>query len=179
MKEYQALKDEQLKRIVARDHVIYLNIGAVGLAFSMVIKDGSPEGLLIVPWICLMMGWLHIINDQKIIDIAKYFIRTLEPNLKKELKLEENQVLEWETFGKTGKKNWPMRWLYFLIKLAAFFLPGFGALCWYIYRYCADKPTIFIVAAWLSGMLLLWEVLYLDRYLSLRNAGGKNERDQQ
>jgi len=175
MKEYQALKDEQLKRIVARDHIIYLTIGAVGYALSQSTgANGSPNSLLIVPWVCLLMGWLHIINDQKVIDIAKYYKNTLEPELRKLLAAPGNELLVWET--RERAKDSGHRLMHFIIKLSAFFLPGIGSAGWFIYHHCAASPFLAAVA-WLSLMLLLLEVGYLDRYFSVRNIGGNNERN--
>ena len=173
MMEYQALKDEQSKRIVARDHIIYLTIGAIGFALALVVKDGSYHGLLVVPWICLMMGWLHIINDQKVIDIRRYFQKHLEPRFKKLLDCETNDVLAWET-GHRSKKT-GQRFMHFIVKLAAFCFPGLGASGWYIYHYCKQAPLLLLVVAWISVFLLLCQMLYLDRYFSLRNTHGCNE----
>ena len=72
IKEYEKLKDEQLKRIEFRDHMIYLTLGVVGAIFSFCLE--KPEyniAFLVLPFICTILGWTYFANDRKVSEIKR------------------------------------------------------------------------------------------------------------
>jgi peptidoglycan/LPS O-acetylase OafA/YrhL len=87
--EYESLKDEQLKRIEQRDHMIYLTLVAIGAVFSYALADDKHiVALLVLPFFCLAMGWTYYINDTKISTIGDYIKEKIVPQFE------------------TGESNW-------------------------------------------------------------------------
>ena len=67
LQEYDKLKDEQTQRIGFRDALIYTTLGAFGALLSFVVTNSlNYYSLLIVPWICVILGWTYLVNDDKI-----------------------------------------------------------------------------------------------------------------
>ena len=71
--EYEKLKEEQLKRIEFRDQMIYITLGIFGSILSFALSNKTNlYALLVIPWVCLILGWTYIVNDEKISAIGKY-----------------------------------------------------------------------------------------------------------
>lgn len=83
LKEFDHLKSEQAQRIGFRDNMLYVTLVASGalLSFSLGGEWGSAGpgprryGLLVIPWICVILGWTYVINDEKISAIGDYIKR--------------------------------------------------------------------------------------------------------
>lgn len=57
------LKEEQKSRIGFRDNLIYVNLVAVGGILSFALSQlENKHGLLIVPVVCLILGWTYLGN---------------------------------------------------------------------------------------------------------------------
>lgn len=73
LQEYEKLKDEQTARIGFRDNLIYVALGVFGGLASFALTDASHMyALLIVPWVCAVLGWTYLVNDEKISAIGAY-----------------------------------------------------------------------------------------------------------
>ncbi|NEO10247.1 MAG: hypothetical protein F6K51_33740, partial [Moorea sp. SIO3I8] len=83
MLEYEKLKEEQAQRIGFRDQMIYITLGIFGgiLSFALSNKTNS-YALLVIPWVCLILGWTYLVNDEKISAIGKYLRLTLTEKIK-------------------------------------------------------------------------------------------------
>src|SRR5689334_6877107 len=69
--EYAALKSEQLERIKLRDNFLNLNLVALATVGVVAIQGSSKSCLwLLVPWICAVLGWAYLSNDDKVSAIA-------------------------------------------------------------------------------------------------------------
>ena len=66
LQEFSSLKAEQLKRISARDHGVYLNVVAVGVVTALLIDSGHPATLIVIQWVSILLGWNHLMNDLKV-----------------------------------------------------------------------------------------------------------------
>ncbi|MGB0562838.1 MAG: hypothetical protein ACPGVO_13695 [Spirulinaceae cyanobacterium] len=76
--EYSALKSEQAQRIGFRDNLLYVTLGVFGAIVSFAVaKPDHYPALLLVPWVCLILGWTYIVNDQKISALGRYIRYTL------------------------------------------------------------------------------------------------------
>ena len=81
--EYEKLKEEQLKRIEFRDQMIYITLGIFGGILSFALSNKTNlYALLVIPWVCLILGWTYIVNDEKISAIGKYIRLTLTEKVK-------------------------------------------------------------------------------------------------
>lgn len=76
--EYDALKAEQTSRIALRDRLMYAALAALAATLALVIQPaGRPYLLLLLPLVCIVLGWTYFANDQKISAIGRYLGRHL------------------------------------------------------------------------------------------------------
>lgn len=107
LKQYEKLKDEQQKRIEFRDRMIYITLGVIGGVFSFILE--KPEyitALLVLPFICLILGWLYLMNDEKISEIGNYLRKILLPKIESiETENKFSIFPSWEEFHKQSFKR--------------------------------------------------------------------------
>lgn len=71
--EYGQLKAEQAARIGFRDNLLYVTLGVFGGVASFAVSDAdNVYAFLIIPWVCLILGWTYLVNDQKISALGEY-----------------------------------------------------------------------------------------------------------
>lgn len=73
--EYNSLKSEQAQRIGFRDNLLYVTLGVLGGIASFSTSGNNPAhnyALLVIPWVCLILGWTYVVNDEKISAIGRY-----------------------------------------------------------------------------------------------------------
>ena len=95
--EYAQLKNEQVRRIGFRDNMLFtvlLAVGAVG-SYAMSDKD-HLYALLVVPWICIVLGWTYVINDKAVSAIGSYIRNELASLLTADSTVDNRKVLGWE-----------------------------------------------------------------------------------
>lgn len=97
--EYGHLKEEQRARIATRDSLVYTTLAAQALLAGTALTSGRPEVLLLIPFVCVVLGWTRMLNDQKITHIRRYIDGSLRPQLQARL---EGTVLGWELAHRTG-----------------------------------------------------------------------------
>jgi hypothetical protein len=72
-REYDKLKSEQTQRIGFRDNLLYVTLGLFGTVTSFAVSNSSNYyALLVIPWVCLILGWTYVVNDEKISAIGRY-----------------------------------------------------------------------------------------------------------
>jgi hypothetical protein len=85
LQEYEKLKSEQTQRIGFRDNLIYVTLGVFGTVITFAVSSkANYYALLIVPWVCLILGWTYLVNDEKISAIGKYIRLTLAERIKEQ-----------------------------------------------------------------------------------------------
>jgi hypothetical protein len=81
--EYNVLKTEQGQRIGFRDNIIYVTLGSFGAILSFAIADKvNYHALLLIPWVCVILGWTYLVNDDKISAIGRYIRDDLEKKIR-------------------------------------------------------------------------------------------------
>ena len=91
--EYDKLKDEQSQRIGFRDNMIYVTLGTFGAIVSFALSNKIYYPLLVTPWVCVILGWTYLVNDEKISAIGKYTRLTLTKQIKELISdLEQQQT---------------------------------------------------------------------------------------
>ncbi len=76
--EYEKLKEEQTQRIGFRDNMLYVTLGVFGGILSFALSGKTNYyALLVIPWVCLILGWTYLVNDEKISAIGRYIRYTL------------------------------------------------------------------------------------------------------
>jgi hypothetical protein len=134
LKEYEKLKDEQTQRIGFRDNMIYVTLVAVGGVISFAM--GSPDkhiALLLVPWICLILGWTYLVNDEKISSVGKYIRTKLDERIRQQMNLSERVLLGWEVEHRSDKRRIERKLLQCFVDEMAFCLSGIGSVFVYLY----------------------------------------------
>jgi hypothetical protein len=93
--EYEQLKEEQRLRISTRDNLVYATIGALALIVGAALQSGSTSLLLLVPPVCVILGWTYLANDDRITAIGAYVRDVLGPELVR-LSSAEIELFAWE-----------------------------------------------------------------------------------
>ncbi|MEU8609366.1 hypothetical protein AB0C29_15320 [Actinoplanes sp. NPDC048791] len=125
--ELKVLKDEQRDRIRARDALVYSVIVAIAAVAGGTRLAGAAVPLLLPP-ICLALGWTYLVNDQKITEIGRYLRTDLAPRLST---LVGADVLRWETAHRSDRRRRQRKAVQLGIDLMVFVLPALTALGWY------------------------------------------------
>ncbi|MGA7934965.1 MAG: hypothetical protein WCA35_15570 [Kovacikia sp.] len=78
LQEYGKLKDEQAQRIGFRDNLLYVTLALFGTVLALAMGDKeNPDALRVLPWVSLVLGWMCVVNDEKIAAIGRYIRYTL------------------------------------------------------------------------------------------------------
>lgn len=93
--EYEQLKEEQRLRIGTRDNLVYATIGALALIVGAAVQSGSSSFLLLVPPVCVTLGWTYLANDDRITAIGSYVKDVLGPELAR-LSSAKIELFAWE-----------------------------------------------------------------------------------
>lgn len=93
--EYEQLKEEQRGRIGTRDNLVYATIGALALIVGAVVQTGSTAFLLIIPPVCVTLGWTYLVNDDRVTAIGSYVKDVLGPELTRRSS-SDIEVFGWE-----------------------------------------------------------------------------------
>lgn len=123
--EYDRLKEEQTQRIGFRDNMIYVNLTALGGAAAYAVNDpGHVYVLLVIPWICFVLGWTYLVNDEKISAIGRYIRRVLVESLRVNLATSEEQLLGWEIAHRDDNRRKQRKLLQLLVDEITFCFSG-------------------------------------------------------
>jgi hypothetical protein len=133
--EYGKLKEEQVMRIKFRDGMIPLALAAFGALVSFALtKDEHHPALLLVPMICVILGWLYIANDEKVSHLGKYFRHTLGPRINDLLgPAGDARVLGWEVEHRDDDRRAERKFVQLVVDHLTFVLPGLLAVGVYLY----------------------------------------------
>jgi hypothetical protein len=97
-KEYDKLKSEQAQRIGFRDNLLYVTLGLFGTVVSFAVSNpANYYALLVIPWVCLILGWTYVVNDEKISAIGRYIRYKLVDKVKEHTGYDDLETLfGWE-----------------------------------------------------------------------------------
>ena len=140
--EYEKLKSEQLQRITFRDIQIPFSMFLViAPILSVAFAKDNTFGyhlLLVIPFICISLGWSYVANDEKITTIGDYVrneltsnfsnaLKELDPQEQMSIKLAE-LIFGWEYFHKDDKYKAERKVTQFFVNLLTFVFSGAVAL---------------------------------------------------
>lgn len=161
--EFRKLKDEQIQRIKFRDDMVHVHLLAVGAVFGWALSHPKYITLiLIIPWICFVLGWTYIANDDKISAIGCYIRRELDAHVRASISTTEEVVFRWELAhrlveGRHRHKIWQ-----FAVDLTAFVLSGFLAIVVAIYYLAlVPRPEPKLPPDWLVAIPIIIELVML------------------
>jgi len=153
LKEYEKLKDEQSQRIGFRDNMIYVGLVVIGSIVSFAL--GNPDqnsALLLVPWVCLILGWTYLVNDEKISSIGKYIRTKLDKRIGQIINLPDHMLFGWEVEHRSDKDRFHRKLVQLLIDETAFCLSGISAICFFL---VINKPPLSIIIVCSIEVILL------------------------
>jgi amino acid transporter len=154
MQEYDKLKSEQTHRIGFRDNMVYVHLVVVGGVASFAISESSHVyALLIIPWICFVLGWTYVNNDAKISEIAAYFTKELTERICKELDLDKQVLFEWEVGYVQKQRRRQRRRLQFIVDEITFCASGACAILAY-WLIATSRPWGLIILSAIEVLLL-------------------------
>ena len=85
---------DKIQRIGFRDNLLYATLGIFGAVVSFALSNpANTYALLVVPWVCLVLGWTYVVNDEKISAIGRYIRLILVEKVKDKLAYPEVESL--------------------------------------------------------------------------------------
>lgn len=130
--EYKQLKDEQRSRISIRDNLIYATLTSIAAVLLFVFNgDSHRSALLLLPPVCLILGWTYLMNDEKISAIGRY----LRGELSYRFAGSANVVLlGWESAHRNDSRRTGRKFIQAIIDILLFCVTGIAAVavCWSI-----------------------------------------------
>jgi hypothetical protein len=155
-KEYDKLKSEQLQRIGFRDNLLYVTLGLFGTVVSFAVSSpANYYALLVIPWICLVLGWTYVINDEKISAIGKYIRQKLVNRVKEYVDCDELETLfGWEVAHRTDPHRKRRKIQQLIVDEITFVASGITALStfWFL---VPSSPIGVTIMAWVELLLLV------------------------
>ena len=131
--EYEKLKDEQVHRIAFRDNMIFVLLGSVGAVASFALSDAQNiYALLVIPWICIVLGWTYIVNDRAISAIGLYLRESLSGKIKNLLAANSSptELLGWEGAHRGDVRRRQRKTIQLWLDLLTFCASGLVAILW-------------------------------------------------
>jgi hypothetical protein len=127
--EFDKLKDEAIARIGFRDNMLYITLATVGAVASFAVSNPEHNyALLIIPWVCVVLGWTYLSNDEKVSAISTYFRDDLEPRVRIASGTSAEQVFGWEWAYRNDPGRMSRKQIHFVVDQIAFVLSGLSAL---------------------------------------------------
>lgn len=143
--EYDALKAEQKSRIALRDRLMYAALAALATTLALVVQPNArPQLLLLLPLVCVVLGWTYLANDQKISAIGGYLRRHLSPAL---VATDDRAVLAWESVHRCAPLRRLDKFMQLTVDLLMFVVPSLSAtaLYWAAVDVRADLLVVSII----------------------------------
>ncbi|MEM9540757.1 MAG: hypothetical protein AAGA60_14790 [Cyanobacteria bacterium P01_E01_bin.42] len=156
LKEYDKLKSEQAQRIGFRDNLLYVTLGLFGTIVSFAVSSSSNYyALLIVPWVCLILGWTYVVNDEKISAIGRYIRYKLVDKIKEHTGYEDIETLfGWEIAHRSDQHRKRRKIQQLIVDEITFVCSGAIALCafWFL---ASQPPLGLTILSWIELLLLV------------------------
>ncbi|MBD2100981.1 hypothetical protein [Leptolyngbya sp. FACHB-261] len=155
-KEYDKLKSEQAQRIGFRDNLLYVTLGLFGTVVSFAVSNPSNYyALLVVPWVCLILGWTYIVNDEKISAIGRYVRYKLVDRVKEYTGyMDVDTLFGWEIAHRDDKHRKRRKIQQLIVDEITFVFSGVVALAafWFL---VPTPPLGVTILSWAELLLLI------------------------
>lgn len=156
MSEYEKLKQEQIARIGFRDNLIYATLIALTAVVSIVADDYTRiPVLLVLPLVCITLGWTYLVNDEKISAIGRYVRITFSDKIRELTKSKEDMLFGWEIAHRSDSRRGSRKIFQFIVDELIFVFPGVIA----ILIFCVKASVILLPLRLLAGIELLFLVI--------------------
>jgi hypothetical protein len=156
LKEYDKLKSEQAQRIGFRDNLLYVTLGVFGSVISFAVSSPSNSyALLVIPWVCLILGWTYVVNDEKISAIGRYIRYKLVDRVKEHTGYTDVETLfGWEIAHRSDKHRKRRKVQQLIVDEITFVFSGVIALLafWFL---VSQPPLAVRILSWVELLLLI------------------------
>ena len=162
--EYDKLKTEQAQRIGFRDNLLYVTLGLFATIISFAVSNASNYyALLVVPWVCLILGWTYVVNDEKISAIGRYIRHKLVDKVKEHTGYDDLETLfGWEIAHRDDKHRKRRKIQQLIVDEITFVVSGLIALgtFWFL---VPNPPIGVTILSWVELLLLI--MLGVETYI--------------
>jgi len=112
-----------------------VTLGLFGTVVSFAVSNpANYYAFLIIPWICLVLGWTYVINDEKISALGQYIRIELAEKVKEKTGvLEIESIFSWESYRRGSRGRRIRKIEQFIINQITFVIPGIVALLAFYY----------------------------------------------
>jgi Ca2+/Na+ antiporter len=167
LKEYESLKSEQTQRIGFRDNLLYVTLGLFGVLVPFAMSNSTNyQALLVIPWVCLVMGWTYLVNDEKISAIGRYIRLTLVEKVKARSGYDDLESLfGWEIAHRSDTRRSRRKIQQLVVDEISFVASGIVALVafWWLVPNPEKIVSGLAVAELILLLILGWEIIvYAD-----------------
>ncbi|MEM9217356.1 MAG: hypothetical protein AAGD25_23840 [Cyanobacteria bacterium P01_F01_bin.150] len=155
--EYSSLKAEQAQRIGFRDNLLYVTLGVLGGIVSFAVsKPAHSYALLVIPWVCLILGWTYVVNDEKISAIGRYIRYKLVNKIQAHTGYSDLEtLLGWEIAHRDDKHRKRRKFYQLIVDEITFVLSGIIALLAFGIQSSSIPPVGLIILAVLELICLI------------------------
>ncbi len=153
--EYEKLKEEQTQRIGFRDNMLYVTLGVFGGILSFALSGKTNYyALLVIPWVCLILGWTYLVNDEKISAIGRYIRYTLVNKIKESTgNADIESIFGWEIAHRSDTRRLRRKIEQLIIDEITFVLSGIVALL--AFWFLASQPPLAVNILCVVELVLL------------------------
>jgi len=163
LSEYDRLKHEQTQRMGFRDNLIYANLIAITGVVSIVADDiARIPVLLVLPMICIALGWTYLVNDEKISAIGRYIRYTLIENIQEAIQSQDRNIFGWEVAHRSDKRRMSRKIIQLIVDELVFVIPGFIA----ILIFWLNTSVTMLPLRWIAGIEVLFVLVLGIQVLS-------------
>ena len=155
--EYEKLKEEQAQRIGFRDNLLYVTLGVFGAVVSFAVSDKTNSyAFLVLPWVCIILGWTYLVNDQKISAIGQYIRDTLINKVKKNNNVynDTESIFGWEIAHRSDQLRKRRKIEQLIIDEITFVCSGVIAILAFWF-FVPQTPLAVNILCWAELLLLL------------------------
>jgi len=155
-KEYDKLKSEQAQRIGFRDNLLYVTLGLFGTVVSFAVSNPSNYyAFLVIPWVCLILGWTYLVNDEKISAIGRYIRYKLVDKVREHTGYTELEPLfGWEIAHRDDKHRKRRKIQQLIVDEITFVFSGMIALIAFWFS-VPQPPLAVTILSWVEFLLLI------------------------
>ncbi|WP_008308995.1 hypothetical protein [Leptolyngbya sp. PCC 6406] len=157
LEEYRVLKAEQASRIGFRDNLLYVTLGLFGAISSFALSNSSGHhAFLVIPWVCIVMGWTYVVNDEKISAIGAHIRYTLEGRISALVggSADNQHLFSWEASHRSDPRRKSRKYLQLFVDEVAFVFSGLTALVVF-WLFSTQVSTFAILLSAIEASLLI------------------------
>jgi hypothetical protein len=135
--------------------MLYVTLGVFGGILSFALSGKSNYyALLIIPWVCLILGWTYLVNDEKITAIGRYIRLTLVEKIKEYTGHSDiESIFGWEIAHRSDRRRSRRKIEQLIIDEITFVASGLS--CLVAFWWLVPQPNWPIVLLVLVEMVLL------------------------